>query len=193
MYLEMDVATEPAEDRQLREIELALTGDSRAMGALYRRFRQSVYSCALRVVGDEHEAEDVTQQVFLKLMTSLQTYVPARGSFQGWLMRIARNAAVDHVRRRRAIPTAEIFGLDTPAQSGPSPLRGALDGALAELPLRQRQALILIHLGFRPAEVAGQMEISEGAVHLLHHRARKRLLARLTSEGIGPCTTGARA
>jgi RNA polymerase sigma-70 factor (ECF subfamily) len=188
MRRDLDGAMGADEKALLRAVERALAGDERAMDSLYRRFRYAVLGCALRIVKDEHEAEDITQQVFLKLLTSLRTFVPARGSFQGWLMRIARNTALDHVRRNRAIPAAEVFGPDVVAPPPRSPVWPTLDAALAEVPLRQRHVLILTYLGFRPAEIARQMQVSEGAVHLLHHRARKRLLVRLSSEGVAPMT-----
>jgi RNA polymerase sigma-70 factor (ECF subfamily) len=169
-------------------VTAAKAGDHDALSELYALYAGRVRVHVLRILRDEHEAEDITQQVFLKLLTSLRTFVPARGSFQGWLMRIARNTALDHVRRNRAIPAAEVFGPDVVAPPPRSPVWPTLDAALAEVPLRQRHVLILTYLGFRPAEIARQMQVSEGAVHLLHHRARKRLLVRLSSEGVAPMT-----
>jgi RNA polymerase sigma-70 factor (ECF subfamily) len=185
---QVDQATMADDARLLGEVERALEGDGAALAALYERFRASVQACAMRVVGDPHEAEDVTQQVFLKLMTSLGTFRPARGSFQGWLLQVTRNAALDHVRRRRAFPAAEVYGPDVAATPGVSPLRGPLLSALADVPERQLQVLFLLHVGFSPAEVARAMGTSEGAVHVLHHRARRRLLPVLTAEGLAPAT-----
>jgi RNA polymerase sigma-70 factor (ECF subfamily) len=187
-----DSATTADEARLLQAVELAFEGDSVAMAELYRRFRSPVQACALRVVGDVHEAEDVTQQVFVKLMTSLGAFHPSLGSFQGWLLQVARNAALDHVRRRRAFPVAEVYGPDVVAPPAVSPMRGALTTALAEVPRRQRQVLFLMHVGFRPAEVARFMGTSEGAVHVLHHRARRRMLDRLKALEARPATRAAR-
>ena len=63
------------------------------------------------IVRDEHEAEDVTQQVFIKLMTSPKVRV-TRVPFSAWILRVARNLAVDHVRARRMVPCEEVRGVD---------------------------------------------------------------------------------
>ena len=181
-----DRHTEVDERELVRRVQRALDGDSAAMAELYERFRVAVHNCALRVVRDEDDAQDVTQQVFLKLMTSLRTFSPARGSFQGWLLQVSRHAAVDLVRRRRALPSPDVFAPQVPAAGGSSALRTALLEALSDVPVRQRQVLFLLHVGFRPQEVADQMGISPGAVHVLHHRARRRLVDRLEEEGIRP-------
>jgi RNA polymerase sigma-70 factor (ECF subfamily) len=159
------------------------------MELLYRHFSSSVFGYARSIVREEHEAEDVTQQVFLKLMTSLGSFNESRGSFHGWLLRIARNAALDNLRHRRAVPAAEVFGADVAIIDTPSVITTTLSTVLADLPVRQRQVIVLLLLGLKPAEVAVMLELSEGAVHVLHHRARKRLCPELIRLGMAPSTT----
>ena len=64
---------------------------------------------------DDYEAEDVTQHVFAKLMMKLEKYEPREVPFSAWIIRVARNVAVDHMRQRRAIPCEEVRELQTNA------------------------------------------------------------------------------
>jgi RNA polymerase sigma-70 factor (ECF subfamily) len=173
----------------LGAVDRAMDGDPDAMGLLYQRYSTNVYGLVRSIVRDEHEAEDITQQVFLKLLTSLNTFRPARGSFEGWLLRIARNAALDHLRRRPPVPVAETFAQETPAPDTRSSSTESISAAIERLPVRQRQVVVLIRLGLSASETARAMELSEGAVYLLRHRARRRLCQELTALGIGPATT----
>jgi RNA polymerase sigma-70 factor (ECF subfamily) len=172
----------------LAAVDRALAGDSDAMGSLYRRFSGSVYGLARSIVRDDHEAEDVTQQVFLRLMTSLKTFQPSRGSFQSWLLRVTRNAALDHLRQRPPAPPRETLGLNVPAPETRSAVTETVTDALSALPVRQHRVIVLLHLGLTPAEVALAMDMSEGAVYVLRHRARERLCRVLTEQGVTPAT-----
>ena len=69
---------------------------------------------------DEHEAEDVTQQIFAKLLTTIDRYEPRQVPFSAWILRVAHNAAIDHLRARRPVPLEEV----RPRQS-PTTARGA--------------------------------------------------------------------
>ena len=85
-----------------------------AVRFLYVRFKDNVYGYVLSIVREPHEAEDVTQQVFMKLMSSISKYEPRAVPFTAWILRVARNVAIDHLRQRptryvrrgaRALPT----------------------------------------------------------------------------------------
>jgi RNA polymerase sigma-70 factor (ECF subfamily) len=170
----------------LQVVDRALLGDRSALEALYRRFSEAVRLYARSIVQEQHEAEDVTQQVFLKLMTSLGTFSASRGSFHGWLLSVARNTALDTLRRRRTLPVAEVYGPDVAAPDGRSEDAEALTALLEGLPVRQRQVVVLFELGLTAAEIAPVLRATEGGVHVLYHRARKRLCPELTRLGMAP-------
>src|SRR5580693_6068470 len=77
------------------------SGDERAMAQLYDRYSGIVYSVALRVLGDTGAAEDILQEVFMQLWRNPDVFDANRGSLAGWLAVIARNRAVDSLRKRR--------------------------------------------------------------------------------------------
>ncbi len=77
------------------------TGDQSAMGQLYDRYSGIVYSVALRVLGDAGAAEDILQEVFMQLWRNPDLFDASRGSLPGWLAVIARNRAIDSLRKRR--------------------------------------------------------------------------------------------
>jgi RNA polymerase sigma-70 factor (ECF subfamily) len=77
------------------------SGDQRAMGELYDRYSSLVYSVALRVLGDTGAAEDILQEVFMQLWRKPTVFDSARGSLAAWLAVIARNRAIDAIRKRK--------------------------------------------------------------------------------------------
>ncbi len=91
----------------------AKEGDREALRLLYVRYSDNVYGYVRSIVRDDKEAEDLTQHVFMKLMTVIVKYDDRGVPFSGWLLRLARNAALDHLRRRRAIPAEEVYGADS--------------------------------------------------------------------------------
>ena len=96
----------------------AKQGDREALRFLYVRYADHVYGYVASVVRDDFEAEDVTQHVFAKLMTTLQKYEPREVPFSAWIIRVARNVAVDHMRQRRAIPCEEVRELQVARRRG---------------------------------------------------------------------------
>src|SRR5579863_10458818 len=89
-----------------RAITRAAQGDADALRDLYVRYADNVYSYVATILRDHHEAEDVTQQVFAKLMRAIARYEDRGAPFLSWLLRLARNAAIDQLRARRALPLA---------------------------------------------------------------------------------------
>src|SRR3954447_18050801 len=102
------------ERRVRRLVAAAQTGDRDAMPALYLAFAPGLEAYVARIVG-RHDAEDVTQQVFAKLMAELPRYRAGEAPFQAWLLRVARNLALDHPRRGRLLSCAH-----GPAPEAPS-------------------------------------------------------------------------
>jgi RNA polymerase sigma-70 factor, ECF subfamily len=173
-------------------VKRAREGDREAIRYLYVRYANNVYSYVASLLRNHHEAEDVTQQVFAKLSQSLEHYEDRGAPFLSWLVRIARNAAIDQLRSRRAIPVAEPI-LPQQADDGAArDRRELLRAALAELPEDQREILVLRHLGgLAPAEIAARLGRSESAINGLHHRGRRALRAELVKLGAAPVTMAA--
>ena len=138
-------------------------------------------------VHDHHEAEDITQNVFAKLITVIGNYEQKDVPFTAWLLRVARNAALDHMRARRAIPTEEVRVADV-GQAQTSVDRGRdLRHALDQLPDDQREVLVLRHIvSLSPIEIADTLGKSESSVHGLHHRGRRTLQTSLRELGAAP-------
>ena len=168
-------------------IAAAKRGDRDAHHFLYVRYADDVLRYVQSVVRDTHEAEDITQNVFAKLMTAIGKYEERDVPFAAWILRVARNAALDHLRARRAIPVEEVRIADP----GPDPADyerdRALRDALAELPDEQREVLILRHIaGLSPTEIASAIGKTESSVHGLHHRGRAALQNSLARLGAVP-------
>jgi RNA polymerase sigma-70 factor (ECF subfamily) len=179
--------------RQVRlAIERAKEGDRDAMRLLYVRYSDNVYGYVRSIVRDEKEAEDLTQHVFLKLITAIRKYDDRGVPFSGWLLRLARNVALDHLRRRRATPTEEVYGADRPADEAELEHAHTLRTALAALPVEQREVVVMRHVvGLTPPEIAAHMGRSESSVHGLHHRGRRALQQELLRLGAAPATLAA--
>ena len=183
----------PDESLEAREktrlaVARAKEGDQEALRFLYVSYSHNVYGYVRSIVRDEHEAEDVTQHVFAKLMTSLVKYDDRGVPFFAWLLRMARNVAIDHLRANRLTPTENV--LDPDSSSGIDLDHGeTVRTALATLPDEQRQVVVLRHVvGLTPGEIADRMGRSESSVHGLHHRGRRALQKELVSLGSTPCT-----
>lgn len=169
------------EELVARAVAGAKRGDPDAVRFLYVRFSDNVYGYVRSIVRDEHEAEDITQDVFAKLIRVIGRYEDRGLPFHAWVLRVARNVAVDHPRSRRMVPREEIHA----ATEGDARHMGQerareLGAALSELPEEQREVLVLRHVvGMSPGEIAGHLGRSEGSVHGLHHRGRLSLQSAL--------------
>jgi RNA polymerase sigma-70 factor, ECF subfamily len=172
----------------------ARDGDEDALRLLYLLYADNVFGYVLAIVHDEHDAEDITSEVFARLPRALTRYVPARPSgtpFVAWLLRVARNAALDHLRAQRSVPLAEVPAHaheELHAHERLEDLRAALEA----LPADQRQVMVLrLIAGLTPGEVAERLGRSVDAVHALQHRARRRLREELTRAGWAPTSAAA--
>jgi RNA polymerase sigma-70 factor (ECF subfamily) len=163
-----------------KAVASAKEGDMSALRFLYVRFADDVCGYVRSIVGDTHEAEDITQNVFAKLMTAIQKYERRQAPFAAWILRVARNMALDHIRARRQIPFEEVRTSDEGHEQIGFDRAQSLREALERLTEEQREVLILRHVaGFSPSEIAEQLDKSEGSIHGLHHRGRGALQAAL--------------
>jgi RNA polymerase sigma-70 factor, ECF subfamily len=175
-----------------RAVKRAQAGDRDALAFLYARYADNLHGYVRSIVHDHHEAEDVTQQVFAKLMQVIGKYEEREVPFFAWMLRVARNVAVDHLRKQLPVPVEEIRPTGSRlAHSLDREQLTDLKDALATLPSAQREVLILRHFaGLSPTEIAMRTGKTEGSIHGLHHRGRRALTAELASRGSAPATRG---
>lgn len=161
------------------------------LAALVPRYRRQVYSLAWSIVKDSAAAEDIAQDVFVRVWRALPSY-DGRARFSTWLYAITRNAAISAQRRSRpmlslsdAATFAEaeaVAGDDAPAPQGDADSR-AVAAAIAALPERQQQVVTLFYMQDRSYdEVADMLAMPLGTVKTLLHRARGRLEQQLGAE-----------
>ncbi len=156
-------------------------GEGRAARALTVRFGPLAYRVAMRMLGDRAEAEDLTQEAMLRLWKIAPDWRAGEAKVSTWLYRVVTNLATDRLRRRRGIGLDEAPEIADEAASVLDRMidtdrARALDLALAQLPARQRQAVILRHLeGMSNPEIAAAMEIGVEAVESLTSRGKRAL------------------
>jgi RNA polymerase sigma-70 factor (ECF subfamily) len=144
--------------------------DEGALRVVIDTYGGAVYGVARRIVAEPGLAEEVAQDVFLAIWRRPGAYDPDRGSLQGFLLGVARNKAIDLVRREESLKrtrTALESEFDTTAEEEPSGIgfedREEVRGALAQLSPVQREAIVLAYFGGRTyREVAVELEIPEG-------------------------------
>jgi RNA polymerase sigma-70 factor (ECF subfamily) len=181
--------SESCRRRVARAIARAKQGDREALRFLYVQYADNVYGYVASIVKDDHEAEDITQLVFAKLMTVLPKYEERAVPFTSWLLRLAHNAALDHLRRRLPTPVDEVRSPEERAESSRSDEVYVVGEALAALPEDQRTVVVLRHLvGLTPGEIAARLGRSENSIHGLHHRGRRAVQQELRRLECGPAT-----
>lgn len=175
-------------------LERVANGDDTAFESLYLRYVDLVYSVALRVVADAGIAQDVSQEVFLRVWRRPGLFDASRGRFITWLMSVARNRAVDEVRsrgRRRLREVAPTPGADDPAdpQAVDPQLAAELAAeqawvreCLASLPEQQRVTIELAYFGaMTQQEIAAVLDTPLGTVKTRVRLAMKKLRVELDS------------
>ncbi len=187
-------AEEEANHLVSRAVRRAQLGDRDAFGFLYARYADNVYGYVRSIVHDHHEAEDITQHVFAKLIHVIGKYEERDVPFFAWVLRVARNVAIDHLRRQRMIPVEEVRpAAHTAPEQLDSTRMSDLRESLLSLSKAQREVLVLRHVaGLTPMEIARRTGRSEGSIHGLHHRGRKALITELTRRDAAPSTRGDR-
>lgn len=180
------------ESELVRRAVIALKqGDRSALHFLYVRYADDVRGFVTSIVRDEHEAEDITHNVFAKLITAIHRYEPREVPFAAWMLRVSRNAALDHLRARRQIPFEEVRTSDEGHEHVGFDRSRSLREAFRRLPQDQREVLVLRHIaGLSPSEIARRIGKTESSVHGLHHRGRSALQAALRELDAAPVVAG---
>jgi RNA polymerase sigma-70 factor (ECF subfamily) len=172
-------------------------GDSAALEALYDRHAATVLAMMLKILGDRATAEDVLQETFWRVWRGASTYQPERGSFTGWLFRIARNLAIDAYRRRKTGPQVILEGGEAEPilDRTPDPdmnvadhvqaamLQRRVRQALNDLPQEQRQVIELAYYyGMTRQEIASATGQALGTIHTRARLGLQKLRDELEEE-----------
>jgi RNA polymerase sigma-70 factor (ECF subfamily) len=177
--------------RVARAVEDAKNGDQRALRFIYVTYADNVYGYIRSMVQDDHEAEDLTQHVFAKMLTAITKYDDRGVPFFAWLLRLARNVAIDHLRARRPIPSEVALERDADSAVMAADVEQSqlVREALETLPDDQLEVVLLRHVvGLTPGEIACRMGRSESSIHGLHHRGRRAFQNELRRVGAKPST-----
>jgi RNA polymerase sigma-70 factor (ECF subfamily) len=160
---------------------LARPTETDTFESLYERTFPKLYAYVASLVGDRAAAEDVTAQAYERAYRRRRTYRAARGSREAWIFGIARNAALDELRRRRRSARLEGEPADTAAptlddQTEHALRRAAVRAALETLELREREIVALKFVGgLSNTEIAGVLGVSESNAGTRLHRAITKL------------------
>lgn len=187
------VQTNDDPDAQL--LARLLRGDQAAFAVLVDRHLPALHRLAQRLLGSVAEADDVTQDAFLRAWEHAGSWRPGGARYSTWLYQVTLNLCRDRLRARR--PSDDL--IESLPDRGPMPDQqlaetqrfGSLSLALADLPERQREALVLFHYeGLSQQEAARAMGVSEDALESLLSRARRGLKQRLAVSSLSQHATG---
>ena len=163
-------------------VDKAIGGDADAFGRLYDMYVDRVYRHIYYRVGNITDAEDMTQQAFIKAWEAIGRYKKTASPFLAWLIRISHNLVIDFYRSNKARTYLDFDLVDTSESSNPEhEVETKFDQqqvrrAIFELPGDQQQVVTMRFIeGFSYSEVAASLGKSEGAVRVILHRALARL------------------
>ena len=172
-------------------VRRCLRGDDAAIHQLVDRFQAEVYGLCVRLLSHRHDAEDVTQEVFLRIFRSLRGW-DARRPLKPWIMGITVNRCRTWLSQRARRPELVDYLQDTlpgPAADDSGELVQEIQNAVAELRLEYRTVFVLFHEQGQPYEdIARAMDRPVGTVKTWLHRARLEILERLRRRGMVPST-----
>jgi RNA polymerase sigma-70 factor, ECF subfamily len=181
----------------------AARGEHAALGELYDRFGGAVFALALRIIADREVAEEVTQEIFLRIWRHAGSYDPARGRVVTWILGFTHHLAIDQVRRRRVqaqpmpvnedgeLLTANVVdpSVDVEQQVVGGERRRLLMEALGLLPHTQREVIEhAYYRGLTQVEIAARVGIPLGTVKTRLRLGLRKLRGILQSQGLSPAT-----
>ena len=170
-----------ADYNEERVIRAAQGGDREAFASLYEAHVDRVYQYLLRRMGQPADAEDVAAEVFIRAMKALKSFQFRGAPFVAWLLRIAHNTAINHMKnqsRRQEVPLLDnLPGVNDPAELALNRVASEeVSRAMQGLTALQRQVISLRYMAqLSIAETAAKMERNEGAIKFLQHRAIRAL------------------
>jgi len=163
-------------------VDRATNGDSNAFGRLYDMHVDRVYKHIYYRVGNITDAEDLTQEVFIRAWQAIKRYKKTARPFIAWLIRISHNLVVDFYRSNKDRTYLDFDVIASGSDSNPEHIaevqfdRREIRRAILELPGDQQQVVMMRFIeGFSYAEIASSIGKSEGAVRVIQHRALTRL------------------
>ncbi len=169
-------------------VERCLQGDDSAWEAVVSSYGKRIFNLSYRYTSRRDEAEDLTQEILIRVYQNLQTYRAESGSFQNWIFRVARNLIIDRYRQIRRYPqtggSEELETMNITDDKVPNPQRAAeqveaskfLQGGLQSLPPELKEAIVLRDLeGMAYSEMADMLKVPEGTVKSRINRGRLEL------------------
>ena len=185
-------------DAQL--VQQCLQGDGSAWEELVRRHTRRIFNICYRFTGNSTEAEDLSQEVFLRVYRTLASYRSAYGGFATWMTSVTRNLLIDHYRRTKrdritdslddkmaVVENKESAGRRPDQQALLGELSGQVQAALTRLSPELREAVILRDLQqLEYAEIRQVLAVPEGTVKSRINRGRIELARILQQMGVGP-------
>ncbi len=178
-------------------IDRICSGDRSAFQALVERHKKKIYFLAYDVVGNHHDAEDISQEVFIKMFRSLKTF-RRDAKMSSWLYQITVNTSIDHLRRKSSKPLKSMDDLDktnfqeklagsrnaagNPEQSAEAVImQNRVSQALQKVSPRERSVFVMRHYNeLKTREIAEILNISQGTVKALLFRAIRKLRKELS-------------
>lgn len=186
------------EENETNLIERVCAGDINAFQEIVERYKKKVYYIAYDIVGDFHEAEDISQEVFIKMYRALNRF-RKDAKMSSWIYQITVNTAIDSLRKRKAKPRINVedieqVGIQEQALQSASPeadperravailMQKHVDQALHMITPQERAVFVMRHYNeFKIREIADVLEVSSGTVKSLLFRALKKLRKELSS------------
>jgi RNA polymerase sigma-70 factor (ECF subfamily) len=189
--------TRGAEDREAaRLVDRIQGGDEAAFADLYELYFDAVYGYMKVLFRNSHDAEDATQQVFVRLLKAIGSYERREQPFRAWLFTVVRNLALGELRKKHRLEVSDPARIDRHREdNGEAEQLPVLDWIsdrdlllfVERLPLAQRQVLLLrFMLGFSTREIGEILDRGANDVAVLQHRAIGFLRERLTAVGRAP-------